>query len=439
MAGILPRRLVIGWGLGSLGSSALHNGIAFLALYYLTQVLGMAATLAGTLILAAKVYDIVTDPLVGYLSDRTPGALGRRRPWLLAGAVVSGSAFALLFNPADGHAAALTVSTAAALLLYATGYTLFGVPYLAMPAEMTGDYHERSRLMSARTICLALGILAGGALAPALVGALGGGMDGYRGMGWVMGVLIAVAMAGSFFATAGARHTVAAAHPLPWRSQWATALANRPFLLLIAAKFCHLAGVAVSMTSLLFLVTAVLGRSEASMGSFVVASAAGSIGSMPLWLAVSRRHGKRNTYFAGVLCYLPVLLSWLAATPGESQLLFLVRGLLTGIATGGLTLSAQAMLPDAIEHDYRCSGLRREATFAAVYSVAEKLASAVGPFLLALVLQAAGESGGRLTPGSTGSGTVLLVAAIVPAVTTLASAALLCLYTLDRELRRADG
>ena len=101
-AGRLPAQLVLGWGVGSLGSSALHNGIAFLALFFLSQVLGLPPALAGTLVLAAKAYDIVTDPLVGWLSDRTRGRHGRRRPWLLAGALVSGLACVLLFNPPAG-------------------------------------------------------------------------------------------------------------------------------------------------------------------------------------------------------------------------------------------------------------------------------------------------------------------------------------------------
>lgn len=427
----LPARLVWGWGIGSLGSSALHNGISFLALFYLSRVLGLEPALAGSLILAAKVYDIATDPLVGWLSDRTASRWGRRRPWLLAGALVSALAFVLLFNPPAASGPGLLVPAVLALLLYATGYTLFGIPYLAMPAEMTSDYHERSRLMSARTICLTLGILAGGALAPVLVGAFGGGPAGYARMSWIMAALILASMLGCFAGTRGARATTppAGGHGA---SNWRTALANRPFATLILSKFCHLLGVAVSMSSLAFLVTAVLGRPEASMGGFVLASAAGSILSMPVWLAVSRRHGKRATYLAAVGCYLPALLSWLAADPGEATALFLARGFLTGLATGGLTLAAQAMLPDTIEHDFARTGLRREATFSAVYSMAEKLASAMGPFLLGLVLSAA-----------TGERGIVLAAVVIPAAASTLSAVALLFYSLDRQLRpgaaRADG
>lgn len=425
----LPASLVWGWGIGSLGASALHNGISFLALFYLSTVLGMDPALAGSLILAAKVYDIATDPVMGWISDRTESRWGRRRPWLLAGALVSALAFVLLFNPPAASGPGLAASAVAALLLYATGYTLFGIPYLAMPAEMTGDYHDRSRLMSARTICLTLGILAGGALAPVLVGAFGGGPGGYARMSWVMAALILAAMVVCFAGTRGARGTSAApAAAAGTVSGWRSALGNGPFMTLIVSKFCHLVGVAVSMSSLLFLVTTVLGRPESSLGGFVLASAGGSILSMPLWLAVSRRAGKRATYLAAVGCYLPALLSWLLAAPGEATGVFLARGFLTGMATGGLTLAAQAMLPDTIEHDFARTGLRREAMFSAVYSVAEKLASATGPFLLGLVLSAASGARG-----------ILLAAVVIPAIASVLSAIALLFYGLDRQLRAGDG
>ncbi|MEQ1803519.1 MAG: MFS transporter [Gammaproteobacteria bacterium] len=436
MPGIAPDRgtgtslapgLVWGWGIGSLGASTLHNGISFLALFYLSTVLGMDPALAGTLILAAKLYDIALDPLMGWISDRTRSRWGRRRPWLLAGAVVSAVGFVLLFNPAAPSGPGLVASAVGALLLYATGYTLFGIPYLAMPAEMTDDYHERSRLMSVRTICLTLGILAGGALAPVLVGAFGNGPEAYAGMSWVMGGLILATMLACFAGTRGARGTT----PPPASagsagSKWRSAAGNRPFVTLILSKFCHLVGVAVSMSSLAFLVTTVLDRPASAMGGFVLASAAGSILSMPLWLAVSRGAGKRATYLVSVACYLPALLSWLLAAPGEATALFLARGFLTGMATGGLTLAAQAMLPDTIEHDFGRTGLRREAMFSAVYTVAEKLASAAGPFLLGLVLSAASGDRG-----------IVLAAVVIPAVASTLSAIALLFYGLDRQLRSA--
>ena len=101
------------------------------------------------------------------------------------------------------------------------------------------------------------------------------------------------------------------------------------------------------------------------------------------------------------------------------------------------------MLPDTIEHDFRRTGLRREAMFSAVYSVAEKLASAAGPFILGLVLSAAATKGGTAAPtapGQPGTGSAVLIAAVViPAIATALSAVALLFYGLDRELRTRDA
>jgi GPH family glycoside/pentoside/hexuronide:cation symporter len=433
----LTWRLRIGWGVGSLGGAALINAVTFLALFYLTQILGLSPAVAGALMFITKCYDIVTDPVMGIVSDRTETRWGRRRPFLLAASLLSAGSVVMLFNTPDWPAAATTVYAAAALLLYATGYTIFNIPYLAMPAEMTDDYHERSRLMSARVVFASLGILAGGALAPALVTWFGDGRPGYASMSWVLAAIIGISMAACFFGTRSAMHTRHVSSTLSLREQWALAIGNRPFVVLILSKLLHISGVAVSISSLLFLVTLVLQREPLAAGAFGLVSTAGTLVSIPAWLALCDRWGKRNTYIVGVVIYVPILLSWLFTGPNEAFFLFLLRGFGIGVVTGGLTLTAQAMLPDTIQYDAERSGLRREGTFTSIYSFMEKTAFAIGPLLVGLMLENAGFSGD--SPGSATAETVraiLIATAIIPAIASGASAALLRYYNLDLILRK---
>ena len=309
--------LRLGWGIGSLGSTTLINGVSFLALFFFTQVLGLSPALAGTLLFVTKLYDIATDPLMGIVSDRYNTRWGRRRPFMLAAAFVSAAAFLMLFNVPVQTASATVIWVSAALLLYATGYTLFNIPYLAMPAEMTSDYHERSRLTSFRVAFASLGILAGGALAPALVTLFGDGREGYAAMAWVLATVIGLSM---LACVAGTRNAHSTQHVQPTThtgSQLALAFGNRPFVLLIAAKFLHMGGVAIVNTVLLFLITLVLQLETGAAALLFGTATAATIASMPAWLWCSRRFGKRNSYFIGIAIYLPVLLSWLAAAPGR--------------------------------------------------------------------------------------------------------------------------
>jgi GPH family glycoside/pentoside/hexuronide:cation symporter len=432
----LTWRLRIGWGIGSLGSTTLINGVTFLALFYFTQILGLPPALAGALLFVAKLYDIVTDPLMGLISDRCNTRWGRRRPFLLAASVVSAASFIMLFHVPDTTETGVAIYVGLALVLYATGYTLFNIPYLAMPAEMTSDYHERSRLMSARVVFASLGILAGGALAPALVTFYGDGPEGYASMSKVLAVVIGVSMVACFFGTRSAAFTRHVATPMRLREQWVLAAGNRPFVVLIISKFLHMTGVAVINSSLLYLIILVLQRETVAAGAFGVAATTATIVSMPAWLALSRRWGKRNTYMVGVALYVPVLLSWLPATAGEPFAFLILRGLGIGLVTGGLTLTAQAMLPDTIDFDTQRSGLRREATFTSVYSFMEKCAFALGPLLVGALLATAGYDPGTTSdPGTDVIRMVLIAAAVIPATASTLSALVLRFYTLDSRLR----
>jgi GPH family glycoside/pentoside/hexuronide:cation symporter len=429
-------RLRIGWGIGSLGGTALINSVTFLALFYFTLVLGIPPAIAGSLLFVTKCYDIVTDPVMGIVTDRSKTRWGRRRPFLLAASAISAGSVLMLFNAPEWSGTGGTIYIGAALLLYATGYTIFNIPYLAMPAEMTSDYHERSRLMSARVVFAALGILVGGALAPALVSFFGDGRAGYASMSWVLAAIIGLSMAASFFGTRNAAHTTHVSNTMSIGEQWSLALGNRPFIILILSKLLHISGVAVSISSLLFLVTVVLQRETAALGAFGLASTVGTLISMPVWLALSRKYGKRNTYILGVIIYVPILLSWLATSPDEAFSLFLIRGFAIGIVTGGLTLTAQAMLPDTIQHDAERSGLRREGTFTSIYSFMEKTAFAFGPLVIGLLLASSGfspESAGDPTPETIRA--ILIASAIIPAAASASSAVLLRFYSLDSVLQ----
>ena len=429
-------RLRIGWGIGSLGGTALINAVTFLALFYLTLVLGMPPAVAGTLLFVTKCYDIVTDPMMGIVSDRCETRWGRRRPFLFLASFVSAGSILMLFNAPEWSGLAMIVYVGAALLLYATGYTIFNIPYLAMPAEMTTDYHERSRLMSARVVFASLGILVGGALAPAMVTWFGDGKTGYASMSYVLAAIIGLSMMASFFGTRGAAHTSYVSTVMPIREQWALAIGNRPFVILIFSKLLHISGVAVSISSLLFLVTLVLQRETVTLGAFGLASTAGTLISIPVWLALSNKFGKRNTYILGVTIYVPILLSWLATGPNEAFALFLIRGFGIGIVTGGLTLTAQAMLPDTIQYDAERSGLRREGTFTSIYSFMEKTAFALGPLIIGLLLASSGFSAGSADqPSPETIRAVLIAAAVIPAAASAASAALLKFYALDSILQ----
>ncbi len=438
--------LAVGWGIGSLAIGILFNTTGFLLLRYLTDYVGLAAGLAGLLISASKIYDAFTDPLMGWISDNTRTRIGRRRPWLLAGTLMSGVALVALFNiPGGWSGAPLIAWVLVVLLFYATAYTVFTVPYMAMPAEMTTDYHERSRLMSFRVGFISAAQLVAGYAAPTLIVAFGDGRRGHGLMSLVLAAALVVCGLACFVLTRTARATTAGNSALlepeaptsrrfGLGEQLRAVAGNRPFLVLILAKLALLLAIASFGATFAYFVVHVLQETYVLLGKFTLVSTATMFASLPLWLRLIRRIDKRRAFLIAGFLYATLSLSWLLAGPAEPPVWVLVRAGAMGVLGCGTLLASQALLPDAIEYDYLVHGARREALFAGFYSMTEKLASAIGLALTGTFLGVMGyvsSSNGAIVqqPESALHGIAIAVGA-VPAAMLLLSCAALWAYDL---------
>ena len=130
----LSRGTHLGYALGSIATAAFGTVPGLLLLFYLTDVLGVAAGLAGVFVFAPKAWDVVLNPWIGSRSDRTTHRWGPRRPWMLAGGLTLPPLFVLVFAGPSGPPGTAATWVAVAFLLAATAYGCFQVPYVAQPA-----------------------------------------------------------------------------------------------------------------------------------------------------------------------------------------------------------------------------------------------------------------------------------------------------------------
>lgn len=429
------RGLHLGWGIGTLGASLLLNGFSFLVPYYLTTVLGIAAATSAGLLFAAKVWDIFSNPLMGVLSDRTETRWGRRRPYLLIGAIVAGLSFATLFSLGLTPFANNLLVIGLVLVLVGSGYTIFNVPYMAMPAEMLDDYRERTRMMSYRVFFIGIGTLVGGAAGQRIAELFGGGASGYSMMGLCVGAGIFLFMAAACFGTAGARFATRETVRVPFMEQMRTGLANKPFLALIATKFTQLFGLFTATATAIFVVRFVIGQENPGvwMLYFGVFSMGAQILTIPLWIRIAQAIEKQRTYMLATVLFSIIALSWLLAGPDEPLWFFCLRAALKGVAAAGLLLMGQSMLPDAIEYDVRRTGLRREGIYSGLYSVVEKIAAALAPTILLLVYAACGfESKAAVQTPDAVDG-IRIAAGVLPCIYFALSLPFLYFYRLTEE------
>ncbi len=431
----LPFALKIGWGTGAFGVAILMNGISVLIFFYLVGVLKIEPALAGTIIFISKIFDVFTDPLVGFWSDRIKSPRGRRRPFLFWGAFVSAASFALIFTtPSFAEQWMTAAYILVALCIYAGGYTLFNIPYMAMPAEMTDNYHERSSIHAYRIVFVSLGGFIAASIAPAVLERLGRTEpSSYATIGLTCAALIFGSMMTSYLATAKARFTPANTGVTQLSADWSAIFGNRRFMRLIGVKFAQLLGMQTTQAAMIFFVVQSLQLNLDIFVVFGIVMTATSITAAPLLVKFSKRYGKRNTYYLAAACNIAYSLSWSLAQPGEPIWAIALRACLVGIAMVGNVVMAMSMLTDIINLDARQTGVRREGAYTALYSFVEKVTAALGPLIIGVALSLANFDT-KLAPdvpqGDDVGNALLLAVSWLPAVFGLIAVWLLSGYRL---------
>lgn len=339
----------------------------FLPSLYSTE-LGLAA--AGTALLIARASDVVTDPLVGFYSDRWRTTWGRRKPWILIGALIAGLALIRLFQPPASVTFAYVLLWSVLLYL---GWTLVSIPYSAWGAELSPDYQERSRITAAREGATILGIFAAGTV-PVLAATAGQSeRDALAAISW-LAVAVGLPSIMALLTLVPDRTTQEETRrPI---ADFRSIAANRPFVRLLTAWLIN--GLANGIPSTLFILYLEhrLEADQTERGVLILAYFLFAVAAIPGWLWLTNRVGKHRAWCLAMIMTSAAFI-WVPFIPPGAIGLFAVICVITGLGLGADLAIPPALQADVVDYDTLKTRQQRAGLFFALWGMATKLALAL--------------------------------------------------------------
>lgn len=392
------------YGMGDMSGTFAGTVIGIFYLIYLTDVVLLRPILAGTALLVGKLWDAVTDPFMGYLSDRIKTRWGRRRVFFLIVFIPLGASFYLLWATPNAETAGQGWTFVYAMLtymLFMTAWTVYAVPYQALTAEMTSDYDERTSLSSYRMAVSILGGLAAALVPYMIFDAVDGASEGHRVMGMVFGALIAL---GPLFPLIGCREEdKPRQESFPFFRGIALVWKNRNFRYVLGMFLVTWTAIDLLQSIFLYFLQYWL-RIDPEAASdflglglpqgnvifgllFIVAALA-----LPLWVFLSGKLGKRKSYIIGVGFFGLVLTGLTFFSPGMPGLLrnVYIMCVLAGVGLSAAHVMPFSIIPDCIEYDELETGQRREGMYYGFTTFIQKCAVALALWLSGMLLDVTG-------------------------------------------------
>jgi len=375
----LPRRTLLLYGLPNLSYSVASLPLALFIPAFYADDLGLPLAAVGGAIAASRVLDVVTDPLIGVLSDRTRSRFGRRKPWIALGAPLLLLSTWLLFVPGVRGEVSLSHLFAWTSLLF-LGFTLVDLPYKAWGAELSDDYAERSRVTAFREgfgFAGQIGLL----LLLLVLGRAGIDAPGtqLRALAVAIVVTTPLLLAAALAFVPEPAPRVARAKALgAWRGL-ALVARNPAFVRMIGAVLCFVTGVVIQGTLHRLVLTHAIGAADLFPPMIFLENVA-TLAAVPFWLRVSDRIGKHRAVALAAL--------WLAVFSLPLPLLGAGQGawlvalvVVRGSSFASILFLANSIAADVVDHDVIASGQQRTGLFFAVWGMVIKLAVALGVLL----------------------------------------------------------
>jgi GPH family glycoside/pentoside/hexuronide:cation symporter len=378
---------ILSWGAPVVAASGGLFFVQFFFLNFATDVLLMAPATVGVIFALGRLWDAVSDPIVGTWSDRTRTSLGRRRPWMLAGVPLLMVTLLMTWIPPESLVGGSQVAwVALSLFGFYTAFTCYIVPHQSLGAELSTDHHDRSRIFGIQSAFFTLGI-----------------MLAFPGMQYVtLAADPRAAAAGLILVWVVVMGAVLLVPPLLVRERteyqgrggqssfraMGDVLRSHHARRLLFAQFVQMLGTGVIGILSPYLVLYILRRPEL-IGPLPAAFVVFSVASIPVWIRLSRRFGKRDAWAASLAGAAVAFSGIFFVGEGDVALVF---GLLVvaGMSLGAGGVIGPSILADVIDADELATGERKEGAYSAAWGFAIKSSNALVILITSVALQLSG-------------------------------------------------
>ena len=432
--GGLSCRTKLGFGVGDLGGNLFFTAMGFYTLIYLTDVVGINPALAGIAILVGKFWDAVTDPMVGYLSDRTTSRWGRRRPYFLFGAVPLLLAAWYFFSApdfSDNQTAGFLWATVFLCLLN-TAYTVVNIPYGSLTPDLTKDYKERTTLNGYRFSFAVIGTILGAALVQPIVYYTGDPHIGFPIVGLVFGVVMAGTILITFFNVRESAASQAVHSKEKFLPTFLAVFKNDTYKKLVFVYTLNLTGLTFVQSMLVYYFKYIYQDENSTTIALLLLLVVAMV-CVPLSVLVARKIGKKRTYQLALLiltvsCLLMFFLAHLLGVVFTFGVM-----VFAGVGVGFGYVPPFAMLPDVVEVDAVQAGTRRDGAYYGMWTFFSKIGVALAGALSGFYLGVARFVPNSMEQTNASIFTIRLLIGPVPAIIFLAGIFLVNRYQLDEK------
>lgn len=403
--------------------------VNFYLLKFSTDVLLIAPAAIGTILLVARIWDAVTDPAVGWLSDRTTLPMGRRRPWMLGSAIPLGGSIVMLWSPPTSlEGTALTLWIGVAVILFYTAYTAFRVPHIALGAELSRGYHDRTRVFGIMQAVESVGMLAAAGTLFFLEGA-DDPREFARSLSIFMGLFVVVLVTVAILRLRERSEFQGRGGKNPWQS-FGDVMRNPHSRILIAVFFLEQLGFSALVTLMPYFSDYVI-VSPGNTAIFLFSAVGGSLVSIPVWIWASKRFGKKSSWLFSIA--VKSLLFASASTLGEGDFMPMFGiALLFGLMNGCGVVVGPSLKADVVDWDEAETGERKEGSYFAFWNFVQKSAGGVAIWAVGIMLAVTNFTPNVAQTEETISG-MLMLGSVAPCVLHIVALSLIARFSLSED------